>query len=78
MPIPHCVGCGVTQQDWWWWCAEHQVWECDNCSRPGAYRPALQSTHRYSCQVEGVRRTVGHLLVTWTDDRESEPVTSTV
>jgi hypothetical protein len=74
MPIPHCVGCGTTQQGWWWWCGEHRVWECDNCSRPGAYRAAERSTHRFSCRIEGVKSTTGDLLVTWTNDRQAEPV----
>jgi hypothetical protein len=49
------------------------VWECESCSRPGAYRPAAQSTHRYSCQVEGVKQVGKRLLVTCTSDRYAGP-----
>jgi hypothetical protein len=73
MPVPHCIGCGATRQPWWWWCPEHRVWECESCSQPGAYRSAEQGTHRFSCEVEGVKQVGRRLLVTCTSDRYAAP-----
>ena len=75
MPVPYCIGCGTTQQTWWWWCPEHHVWECETCSQPGVYRAADEGTHRFGCEVEGVKQLGKHLLVTSTSDRHAGPST---
>jgi hypothetical protein len=39
------------------------------------YRAAEEGTHRFGCEVEGLKQIGNHLLVTCTSDRNAGPAT---
>ena len=49
------------------------MWECEACSQPGAYRSADEGTHRFGCDIEGVKQIGPRLLVTYTSDPSADP-----